>query len=118
MDSARLIVKVVPGAHRDEVVGRHGEGVRVRVSAPPEKGRANAAVVALIAAALGVAARDVAVRRGLTGPLKMLEIAGVSRETIEKWLAGGCPTASARAVGSRGKNGVAGDHGKDGLGDG
>ncbi len=34
-------VLVVPGAARSEVVGRHGDRIRVRVAAPPEKGRAN-----------------------------------------------------------------------------
>lgn len=50
-----LAVHVVPGAVRDQVVGRHGDRLKVRVAAPPEDGQANRAVEALIAAWLGVA---------------------------------------------------------------
>ena len=48
---ATIEVKVVPGASRDRVVGRYGDGIKVQVSAPPEGGRANKAVVDVIAAA-------------------------------------------------------------------
>ncbi|HWE97792.1 MAG TPA: DUF167 domain-containing protein [Tepidisphaeraceae bacterium] len=51
--SATLNVKVVPGAKRDRVVGRYGDGVKVQVSAPPEDGKANRAVVGVLAASLG-----------------------------------------------------------------
>ena len=41
----RISVRVSPGARRTEVVGRHGGGWRVRVAAPPERGRANEALI-------------------------------------------------------------------------
>ena len=44
-----LNVKVVPGAKADRVVGRYGEGIKLQVSAPPEGGKANAAVVRVVA---------------------------------------------------------------------
>lgn len=46
---ARLTVKVVPGSSRDQIVGWLGDALKVKVTAPPEKGRANAAVVAILA---------------------------------------------------------------------
>ena len=52
--STRLRLRVSPGAGRDEVVGRYGDGWKVRVGAPPERGRANDAVLRLIAKRLGV----------------------------------------------------------------
>lgn len=76
----RIGVKVVPGAKRDEIVGRLGERLKVRVAAPPEGGRANLAVCALIAAALGVAPRQVRVVAGHGRPEKVVEIEGVSDE--------------------------------------
>ena len=45
---ATLRVHVVPGASRTEIKGRHGDAIKVRVSAPPEAGRANQAVTDLI----------------------------------------------------------------------
>ena len=47
-DGAMLTVWVVPGAKRSEVVGYHGNALRVRVTAVAEKGKANRAVIALL----------------------------------------------------------------------
>ncbi len=53
-DGVVLTVWVVPGASRSEVVGRHGDALRVRVAAPPEGGKANDAAVGLLSAHFGV----------------------------------------------------------------
>lgn len=60
----RLSLKVVPGSSRDEVVGWLGDSLKVKVKAPPEKGKANDAVVALLADRLGVEASSIAVVSG------------------------------------------------------
>ena len=56
-DGSALTVWVVPGARRTEVVGYHGDAVRVRVAAPPEKGMANKAVASLLGDVLGAKVR-------------------------------------------------------------
>ena len=56
--STTLRLRVVPGATRSGVVGRHGDAWKVRVSAPAEAGRANDAVLALLADVLGVVRRE------------------------------------------------------------
>jgi uncharacterized protein (TIGR00251 family) len=73
----RLKVKVVPGAARTEVVGRLGDALKVRVAAPPEGGRANREVTALIAARLGLPAAAVTVLSGRSSPAKVLGVTGV-----------------------------------------
>jgi uncharacterized protein (TIGR00251 family) len=75
-------VKVVPGASRDAVVGWLGDALKLRVSAPPERGKANAAVVRLIAAVLGVAPGDVEVVAGLTSPRKRVAVAGLGEDEV------------------------------------
>jgi uncharacterized protein (TIGR00251 family) len=77
-----LHVKVVPGASRDRVVGRYGDGIKVQVSAPPEGGRANDAVVALLAGALGIKTQQVAIVKGHTQPRKVVEVAGIDSADV------------------------------------
>lgn len=74
----RITVKVVPGASRDQVVGWLGDALKVRVHAPPEKGRANSAVTGLLAGVLGIPARDVSVCAGHTSRVKIIEVSGLS----------------------------------------
>ncbi|RJP33179.1 MAG: DUF167 domain-containing protein [Phycisphaerales bacterium] len=84
----RLDVKVVPGASRDRLMGEWNGRARIAVTAPPEQGRANAAVERLLARALGVRRRDVKVVQGLTTPLKTVEISGVPADQVREALAG------------------------------
>ena len=79
-------IKAVPGARRDEVVGMLGERLKVRVSAPPEDGRANKAICTLIAAALGVKPRQVEVVAGSTSPEKTLRIEGADPHAVARLL--------------------------------
>ncbi|MBL0871655.1 MAG: DUF167 domain-containing protein, partial [Phycisphaerales bacterium] len=52
--SAVVRVKAVPGSRREEIAGVLGDRLKVRVSAPPEKGKANDAIVELVTGARGV----------------------------------------------------------------
>jgi hypothetical protein len=74
---ATVNVKVVPGSRHDRVVGRYGDGIKVQVSAPPEGGKANQAVVEVIAAALGIKPQQVQIARGHSQPRKVVEISGM-----------------------------------------
>ena len=87
----RLSAKVVPGSSRDEIVGWLGDALKVRVTAPPERGKANAAVVALIAAALGVAEGGVRVVAGHTSARKTIEIDGLTEAQVRFRLAAAVP---------------------------
>jgi uncharacterized protein (TIGR00251 family) len=72
-----IAVKAVPGAKRDGIAGVLGTRLKVRVSAPPEDGRANAAICAVIAAALGVKPRAVTVVTGHASAEKVVRVEGV-----------------------------------------
>lgn len=80
--TATLNVKVVPGASRDRVAGRYGDGIRVQVAAPPEGGKANKAVIRLLAEFLDVKPDAMRIVRGHTQPRKVVEIAGVDATTL------------------------------------
>lgn len=58
-DGVLISVWVVPNARRDEVVGPHGGDLRVRVTAPPEGGKANRAIAQVVAEAAGARRGDV-----------------------------------------------------------
>lgn len=78
----RLAVHVTPRAGRDEVVGWHGGELSVRVTAPPEGGKANTAVCVLLADSLRIAKGGVRVVRGQTGRHKQVEIDGVGEDQV------------------------------------
>jgi uncharacterized protein len=79
----RLSLKVVPGSSRDEVVGWLGDALKVKVKAPPEKGRANDAVVDLLADHLGVEPSSIAVVSGHGSAAKVVAVDGMSDEKIK-----------------------------------
>jgi uncharacterized protein (TIGR00251 family) len=83
----RLRLRVSPGAGRSTVVGRHGEGWKIRVAAAPERGRANDALVELLSRTLDVPRRSVQLVSGATARDKVVELAGVAPEEIDRRLA-------------------------------
>jgi len=83
---AKLTVKVVPGATREAIVGWLGDQLKLKVRSPPEKGKANAAVIALLAKEMGVPARSIEVCRGHTGRIKVVEFTTLSDAELRKRL--------------------------------
>ncbi len=81
-------VKVVPGASRDRIVAEMGGALKVTVAAPPEKGKANKAVVRLLAKALNLRPNQVDVIRGATSPNKSVLITGTDEGAIRSLVAG------------------------------
>lgn len=86
MKIARLPVKVVPGSSKNCIAGWLGDALRVRVMAPPERGKANAAVEKIIAEALGLPNDAVNIVTGTTSPRKIVEIAGLPEPEIRSRL--------------------------------
>jgi uncharacterized protein (TIGR00251 family) len=87
MESVTLKVKVVPGASRDRVSGRYGEAVKVQTSAPPEGGKANAAVAEILAQFLGVRPGQVELISAPANPRKQFRISGLSAAQLADKLA-------------------------------
>jgi hypothetical protein len=86
-----LRVRLTPSGGGDRIDGiaqdENGEFLKVRVRAAPEDGKANTALEALIAKALGVAKSKVSVARGHTARMKVLEIEGMELSAIEAFVA-------------------------------
>jgi uncharacterized protein len=78
----KLSLKVVPSSSKDSIVGWHGKSLKIKVKAPPEKGKANAAVIALIAARIGIDKRWISIFSGELSSSKILEIDGLEDAQI------------------------------------
>jgi uncharacterized protein len=76
--STRLRLRVTPGAARTEIVGRHGDAWKVRVGASPERGRANDALLRLLAERLGLPVAQLTIVSGHGGRDKVVELHGLS----------------------------------------
>tara|TARA_B100000959_G_C14907125_1_gene593478 strand:+ start:909 stop:1181 length:273 start_codon:yes stop_codon:yes gene_type:complete len=77
-----LKVKATPGASRTEIKGWCNDRLRVRVQAPPEKGKANKALRCFLAKVLDIAPGQVSVRSGDTSRNKTLSIEGLSETDV------------------------------------
>ena len=89
---SRLRVRLTPSGGADRIDGVEMDEaglpyLKARVRAPPEKGKANAALEKLLAKALGAPKSSVQVARGATARLKTIEIEGVSEAEIAAFLA-------------------------------
>jgi uncharacterized protein YggU (UPF0235/DUF167 family) len=85
--STRLRLRVIPGSARPGVVGRHGEAWKLRVIAPPERGKANEAALDLLADALRVEPGALRLVAGHGARDKTVEVAGLSADEAERRLA-------------------------------
>jgi uncharacterized protein (TIGR00251 family) len=85
--TTRLRLRVSAGAGRTGIVGRHGDAWKLRVTSAPERGRANAAVLRLLADALGVPEHSLALVSGHTSRDKIVELHGLNVDEAERRLA-------------------------------
>jgi hypothetical protein len=82
-------VWVVPNSSRPGIAGLYGDKLRIRVSAPPEGGRANRELGEVLEAALGVPVRLI---RGMSSRHKVFQVTGLDPEPICRKL--GIPPSS------------------------
>jgi uncharacterized protein (TIGR00251 family) len=84
--STRVRLRVSPGANSAHVVGRHGEAWKVRVAAPAERGRANEAVVRLLAKTLSLPYDAVTLVSGHGARDKIVQLTGLDPTQIDERL--------------------------------
>ena len=80
-------VWVQPNARRSELVGLQGEGLKIKVGAPPVQDRANQEVVKFLSTLLGVPRSHVVILSGHRRRRKRVEIEGLSAADFRKMLA-------------------------------
>jgi uncharacterized protein len=82
-----VAVRVTARARRDEIVGWRGDVLLMRVKAPPVEGRANDAVIRLLADSLGVTQSAIQIVSGESSRDKRLIIGGLTLEGVKRCLA-------------------------------
>ena len=83
-DGVVLTVKVVPGSSKTAIAGRLDNVLKVKVAAPPEKGKANAALTSFFAENFGTKKKAVTVISGMTSTIKQLRIGGVLEADVRE----------------------------------
>lgn len=86
MSTTKLSVKVVPGASRTEISGWLGESLKIRVAAPPEGGKANQAVLSVLADTLALQLSQMEIVSGQSQPRKVIAITGLDAEGLSQAL--------------------------------
>jgi uncharacterized protein (TIGR00251 family) len=75
-------VRVSPRSRRDEVVGLHGDALKIRLTAPPVEGKANRALREFLAKQLGVSPSAVEILTGHTSRQKRVRVGTVSADAV------------------------------------
>ncbi len=80
----RVWVRVQPRASENRIVGLHGDALKVRLTAPPVDGAANAALVELLAGTFGIPARAITIVSGSGSRTKVVELAGITGDRVRR----------------------------------
>lgn len=80
--SVTFFTKIVPGSSKTAMAGTWDHMLKIKVAAPPEKGKANACVVAFLAKVLGVRKTDIQILSGQTHPVKQIQVHGLSERAL------------------------------------
>src|ERR687887_909424 len=100
--STRVRLRVSPGSRKTELAGRHGDGWKIRVSAPPEGGRANDAVLELLADRVGLPRRALTIVSGQKSRDKVVEMTGIDHAEAEQKLEASLAMPTSGRAGSAG----------------
>lgn len=85
-DDVILNLHIQPGAKKTEVVGMHGDALKIRLAAPPVDGKANEALLSYVATKVGVGKTAVELVSGQTSRAKRVRVGGVTPESIHRAL--------------------------------
>lgn len=89
-DGMLLALRVQPGSRKEGILGVHADRLKVAVHAAPEKGKANDAVIDVLAEALGLRKNQIILQQGATSQNKVVLLLGISQQQatamLAKWI--------------------------------
>jgi uncharacterized protein (TIGR00251 family) len=77
-DGITFVAKIVPGSSKTAIAGVLDNMIKIKVAAPPEKGKANQCLIAFLARKLNIKKNTVSITAGLTSPVKHVHVTGIS----------------------------------------
>ncbi|MFH1382903.1 MAG: DUF167 domain-containing protein [Chloroflexota bacterium] len=81
-EGTTILIHVQPNSSRNEIIGFQDDVLRVRIAAPPVKGKANQELIKFLSDILGVSKSSLAIKKGLTGKNKVVKIDGLTPAQI------------------------------------
>lgn len=84
-----LTLHIQPGAKKTEIVGLHGDALKIRLAAPPVDGKANNALIGFVAVQLGMAKSAISLKSGQSSRRKVLEVSGAPADLAQRLLSSG-----------------------------
>jgi hypothetical protein len=85
-DGVIFSAKIVPASSRTAIAGLLDGMVKIKVAAPPEKGKANQLLLSFLAKELGVKTKALSIISGQRNAVKQIKIAGISTQTLQEKL--------------------------------
>ena len=85
---ATFRVRIQPRASKNEIVEMQEDALKVRISAPPVKGKANRALIGFLAKELGVKKSEIEIASGQTSKIKTIHIVGEGTEKLRELIDG------------------------------
>jgi len=86
-NQTNITVQVQPGARRNEVLGFEDGVLKVKIAAPPVKGRANKELIAFLSQLLNVSKSNIMLEKGAASRRKLIGVSGLSQAEVAKRLA-------------------------------
>jgi len=90
-NQTKITVQVQPNAKRNEVLGFEDGVLKVKIAAPPVKGRANKELIAFLSQLLNVSKSSITLEKGATSRRKLIGISGLSQAEVAKRLGNQLP---------------------------
>jgi uncharacterized protein (TIGR00251 family) len=84
----KLVVQVQPNARRNELLGFKQEVLKIRIAAPPSKGKANQELINYLSDILGIAKNRIIIQHGNTSKKKIIVIEGLNQDRLLAIVAG------------------------------
>ncbi|MGZ3742246.1 MAG: DUF167 domain-containing protein [Pseudobdellovibrionaceae bacterium] len=82
----KLTLFIQPKASKNEIIGPHNGALKIKITAPPVDGKANAALVEFLSDVLDIPKHQIEILKGETGRNKSVEVLGLSLEEIQQKL--------------------------------